>query len=188
MRLGTWTLAISLLAASATPALAQQRRPMPPLGPGTDPTAVLRDPAIRQDLKLSEDQLKKLQEAVSKAIDENLTPEQAKRLKQIMLQQRGLDAFNEPRVKEALKLTEDQAEKIRGIREEMAEKMREAFQRGGGGNPREAFEKLRQLRKDMWDKAVNVLTDEQKKVWKDLAGEPFEPVRRGLPPTRRPNN
>ncbi len=47
-----------------------------------------------------------------------LKPEQVKRFKQIELQVGGVMAFNQPRVQEVLKLTDEQKEKIRGIGEE----------------------------------------------------------------------
>ena len=36
------------------------------------------------------------------------------------------------------------------------------------------MKKIADLRKQATEKAVAVLTDEQKKSWKDLIGEPFE--------------
>ena len=38
------------------------------------------------------------------------------------------------------------------------------------------MKKLAELRKQATEKAVGVLTDEQKKAWKEMTGEPFEVV------------
>lgn len=161
----------------ALPALGQEqpRRPMPPAGPG-DPLQVLRDPAIRNELKLTDEQVQKVNAAVEKALTESLTPEQAKRLKQISLQLRGAEAFNDPKVQEALKLTDAQREKLRSIREEAGQQMRELFQ-NASGNREEAFKKMTEMRKQIQEKTLAVLTDEQKKTWKEMTGEPYEPRR-----------
>lgn len=53
--------------------------------------------------------------------------------------------------------------------------MREAFQ--GLQSDREGgMKKMVELRKQATEKAVGVLTDEQKKTWKEMTGEPFEVV------------
>ncbi len=51
--------------------------------------------------------------------------------------------------------------------------MREIFQ-NAQGNFREAGEKAGALRKETMEKVMALLTDEQKKAWKDMTGEPFE--------------
>jgi len=104
-----------------------------------------------------------------------LKPEQIKRFEQIQLQQSGASAFSSPRVQEGLKLTDDQKAKLREINEESGQAMRDAFQ--DFQSDREgAMKKLAELRKQATEKAVGVLTDEQKKSWKEMAGEPFEIV------------
>ncbi|MGE3819346.1 MAG: hypothetical protein AB7I30_07920 [Isosphaeraceae bacterium] len=116
---------------------------------------------------------KMMAEEVEKGLKEILKPEQVKRFQQIELQQAGYAAFAMPRVSAALKLTEEQKEKLAGVTEDMAGAMREAFQAAQGD--REAMmAKMRELRKEGMDKAVAVLTDEQKATWKDMTGEPFE--------------
>jgi len=104
-----------------------------------------------------------------------LKPEQVKRFEQIQLQQSGVGAFSSPRVQEGLKLTDDQQSKLREINEESTQAMRDAFQ--DSQSDREgAMKKFAELRKQATEKAVGVLTAEQKKTWKEMAGEPFEVV------------
>lgn len=158
----------------AAPAVGQER-PRPPLQ-GPDPVGFLRNPAVQKELKLSDEQLKKLQELLQKSVADTLTPEQAKRLRQIQLQQLGPDAFNDPEVDKALSLNDEQKQKVRGIREEAGKQMREIFQ-NAGGNREEAMKKMSAVRKDLSDKIAAVLSDDQKKVWKELLGVPFEPRR-----------
>jgi Spy/CpxP family protein refolding chaperone len=116
---------------------------------------------------------KSIGEETEKALAEVLKPEQAKRLKQISLQQRGSQAFNDDEVQKDLKLTDDQKDKIKTLNEDLGKDTREIFQ-NAQGNFREAGEKAATLRKETLEKVVSLLTDEQKKEWKEMTGEPFE--------------
>jgi Spy/CpxP family protein refolding chaperone len=78
-----------------------------------------------------------------------------------------------PRVQEALKLTDEQKSKFGAIQDEQREAMQGLFQ-GGGGDRQAAFQKMTELRTKGNEKAMAVLTSEQKATWKDLTGEPFE--------------
>jgi len=110
-----------------------------------------------------------------KGMGQILKPEQVKRFEQLQLQQSGAGAFSSPRVQEELKLTDDQQSKLREINEESGRAMRDAFQ--DSQSDREgAMKKFAELRKQATEKAVGVLTDEQKKTWKEMTGEPFEVV------------
>ena len=132
---------------------------------------------------------KKMQEINEKAVAGALKPEQVKRLKQIENQQAGLGVFNRPDVVEALKLTDEQKEKIAALNRELANDRRELFGSarpgGGGGRPGgggggfgrldpEVTKKLEALTKEATANAVKVLNDEQKAAYKELTGEPFE--------------
>jgi Spy/CpxP family protein refolding chaperone len=116
---------------------------------------------------------KTIGEETEKGLADVLKPEQSKRLKQISLQQRGSQAFNEEDVQKTLKLTDDQKDKIKTLNEDAGKEMREIFQ-NAQGNFREAGEKAGALRKETMEKVMALLTDEQKKAWKDMTGEPFE--------------
>lgn len=119
--------------------------------------------------------MKKVTEANDKALGGILKAEQTKRLKQIENQQAGVGLFSREDAVKALKLTDDQKEKVKTIAEDMQKDMRELFQGGGGGgfNP-EAMKKMQGLRKEALSTAVKLLNDEQKKTYKDMTGEPFE--------------
>jgi uncharacterized protein YukE len=110
--------------------------------------------------------------AAEKLVKETLKPEQQKRLKQIQLQQGGLMAFATEEVQKGLKLTDDQKEKLKTLGADMQKDMQELRQGGGGFSP-ETMQKTRALTKEYMDKAMETLTDDQKKAWKDLTGEPF---------------
>jgi hypothetical protein len=115
-----------------------------------------------------------MSEEALKALGDVLKPEQIKRLKQIELQQAGDRAFTRPDVQTALKLTDDEKDQIKTIADDAAKQRRELFQ---GGNAQGSRDKITALRKETLEKIQAVLTDDQKKTWKDLTGDPFELVR-----------
>jgi Spy/CpxP family protein refolding chaperone len=143
----------------------------------------LRKQGAQADREKRQELFRTIGEETNKALAEVLTPEQNKRYKEITLQQRGAQAFNDEEVQKTLKLTDEQKEKIKTINEDAAKERRELFPRrggaGGGGPPNPAaFEEMRKkmtaLNKETMEKVTAVLTDDQKKAWKDLVGAPFE--------------
>ncbi|MFO0949907.1 MAG: hypothetical protein U0835_01900 [Isosphaeraceae bacterium] len=114
-----------------------------------------------------------VQPAIDKGLAEILKPEQVKRFHQIQIQAAGLQAFSQPKVVEALKITDEQKAKVQEIAEETQASMREIFQ--SAQDDREgAMKKIQELRKSSFEKAAGLLSDDQKKAWKDLIGSPFE--------------
>jgi len=102
-----------------------------------------------------------------------LTADQSKRYDQIILQARGLDALGDPDVQGKLTLTDEQKTKITSITTDSREKMRDIFQ--NAGDDREAaMKKITDLRKESMNQALAALTDDQKKTWKELIGEPVD--------------
>jgi type 1 glutamine amidotransferase len=169
-------------------------------GPST--AMLLRQEAVQKELKLSSSQLKNLAELSEKmrekmqdvsALEEPergkklqelnqendkalatvLTPEQAKRLKQIVYQQQGTAALTTPEVAKAVGLSDEQHKQIREITEETSKRTRELFQPGAPADDATRA-KVEALRKAGSDKIVAVLTDAQKTAWKDLQGQPFK--------------
>ncbi len=122
---------------------------------------------------------KKVNEAEEKALKGVLDDRQIKRLEQIHVQQEGLAAFTQDEdVQKALKLSDDQKDKIKTINEEMRKQMQELRGGGGGGGGRgfnpEMMQKIRGLQKEATQNAVKVLNDNQKKTYEELTGKPFE--------------
>ncbi len=149
------------------------------------------DRAKLQDLEGQErfEKMMALNQAISaetmKALEDVLKPEQIKRLKQIQLQQRGVDAFTDPEVEKALKLTSEQKEKIKTIAGDAAAQRRELFQPGGGADFQEMQKKMAALQKTAMENVSALLHADQKQAWKDMIGQPFEvqfPGRRGRQP------
>jgi hypothetical protein len=112
-------------------------------------------------------------EAVEKKTLAVLKEDQVKRVKQIQRQTSGIEAFADEEVQKELKLSDEQKDKLKKLatdaREEMADLRKDA-----GGDFQAMMEKMTKLRKETMTKATGVLTDDQKKAWKDLTGAPFE--------------
>jgi type 1 glutamine amidotransferase len=196
-RLATLASALAVLAAVAWA--------QPPFGGprgGPSPAMLLGQESVRKELKLSAEQIKKVEELSDKmrakmqdafALEEPergkklqelnqendkalaavLAPEQAKRLKQIAYQQQGTAALATAEVAKEIGLSDEQRKQIADINDETGRKTRELLQ--PGAKPDEATRaKIEELRKAGSDKVLAVLTDAQRAAWKDLQGEPFK--------------
>jgi Spy/CpxP family protein refolding chaperone len=136
-----------------------------------------------------EERREKMQEMQAKSkelrakVDATLEPAQKDRLKQLVLQRRGaFGALQDADVATALKLTDEQKKKV----ETLAEESRPGRGQGGGGGAggdREAMrERFQALQKERNEKALGILTAEQKAEFEKMQGAKFEfPAGRGLP-------
>jgi hypothetical protein len=138
-----------------------------------------RREAIRNYRTLSQDewrtkfaQLDGQEQALAKL----LKPEQATRLKQIAVQQRGTAAFNDPDIAKGLGLTQEQKEKIRAIQDEArAWSWADFMAMSNEFNPQgKRFEKFEESWKKTREQIMAVLTPEQTEKWKEMTGEPFK--------------
>jgi hypothetical protein len=130
------------------------------------------------------------------AVNAVLKPDQAKRLKEIMLQQSlrtaGPAGLLNAEVATALKLNDDQKEKIKTIGDDFSKERQQVMQEagfggrrgaggggGGGGRPdpakrEEATKKVEGLNKESMTKALALLSTDQKKTLDDMKGAAFE--------------
>jgi len=100
-------------------------------------------------------------------IAEILTAAQLSRLKQIALQTHGVEAFREPEVIDALRLTREQQELIREI---------DGFPpRGPGANPADRHDPRSRM-----SQVIELLTADQLTRWREMTGEPFTAARTGF--------
>jgi len=188
----------------ASPALAQRQRRGGGGGRGMSSAMLLGQKSVQEELKLSEDQVKKLQEFQTsqrekfqglrdlsederrqkfqelakeseKVVDETLKPEQKKRLKQISLQLQLRQGTRAYSSPEVASALQ--------LTDEQKDKLKtigEESQKAGrelfqpGGDRDEARKKFEELRKQTQEKVMGVLTDEQKSKLKELQGEPFK--------------
>ncbi len=185
----TFAIALAIVALLASPALAQ-----PPMRGGGGPLPLLLNKDVQKDLKLTDDQIKKFTDLqgkrpnvrfndprmeeyiklVDKTVADTLKADQAKRLEELRLQQRGARAaFTDEKIAEKLKVTADQKDKAKAISDDARRAMGELFQPGTRPSE-EALKKLAALNKSTNEKLAKLLTDEQKKEWAKMTGDPFK--------------
>ena len=208
---GKFLLSLGAVVLLASAALAQGR------GDGGGAAGFLMAPNVQKDLKLTDDQVKKVQETlreireshqadyaalrdaspdvrwtkmaalhetvsdeVKKAL--SFSAEQSKRFDQISLQAHVLQAFGNPTVADKLKLTDDQKSKIHEIVEATRSSLAGAFNKDASEQERtDARNKRAAAQKENIAKVQALLSDDQKRAWKELTGEPIEiqyPARR----------
>jgi Spy/CpxP family protein refolding chaperone len=168
---------------------------------------LLRSDVVQKDLELTDDQkdsITKLQDKAREAFsslqglsqeerqakmlelrkdqDEKiggiLNAKQKSRLKEIGLQQMGALALASKEIAEALKLTDDQVNKIKDLADSFQKDAREAFQSAAnGGDPTSARDAVTKLRKESSEKIMAVLSDDQKASFEKMKGAKID-----LPP------
>jgi hypothetical protein len=109
----------------------------------------------------------------NKELKECFKPEQVKRYQEITLQQRGLDAFADGEVAAKLGLSDEQKGKIKDLQANTTKAIQE-IREASGNDFQAARPKITAVRKENLDKASALLTEGQKKLWKEMTGEPFE--------------
>ena len=203
------TIGIGLILATtvlAAPAAWGQQGPGRGRG-GFDGLMLLSQKSVQDELKLSEDQAKQVNEQADKqreSFDELrdlsreerqkrmtesreqnqkmvstvLNEEQQKRFRQISLQLQGAQALTSPEVATVLDLSDEQKKSVEEIQTASREEMRAAFQ-GGEGDRDAMRKKLQEARQASNDKLKAVLTAEQQTKWQELLGEPFKGELRG---------
>ena len=107
-----------------------------------------------------------------------LKPEQMKRLKQLDLQIQGMNALRNPEVIGVLGLTAEQQEKLNSLflkhKEKLDSLVKLADEQRDGPVPGEksASHKRGQVDQELKEKALQVLTPEQRQKFEDMNGEP----------------
>jgi hypothetical protein len=138
------------------------------------------DRLVRQNLTQDErrnhvlELMRQVSRDTSERVREVLKPEQFQRLRQIELQEMGLRAFSDPEVVRSLRLTEEQRQRLNTAAEETAEQMRKLFKEGPRGSYLEGLKGLQARGQQAVERALAVLTAEQRATWQRLVGEPFE--------------
>lgn len=167
--------------------------------------SLLTQKSVQEDLKLSPEQAQGVSRLLGKRRDairnfRNLSPEewrakfqeledqeaslatllqaeQSTRLRQIAVQLRGTDAYNDPDIAKALELSHEQKEKIRLLQDEARLTAWAEFASG------EMRDSDRRRMEDAWrstrEQIQALLSDGQKERWKELTGEPFKGRRFG---------
>jgi Spy/CpxP family protein refolding chaperone len=196
-------MAVALVALVAARSRAQQASCEHCRGVMAPPALVLlAQPSVQQELKLSDEQIKKVGDAVAQDREEFrkirelprdqrepkfaelfetsrkqtraiVTPEQAHRLRQIVWQQEGGLAFCHPHVAKELQLSAEQKEKIKAIQKETREALKNYWMENAPQNRAQVFSKRKELHDDAAAKMMALITPEQKAKWQEMIGEPF---------------
>jgi hypothetical protein len=119
---------------------------------------------------------KKSQKELASALKGTLKEDQVKRLRQLELQEAGALALfhGNPEIAKDLKITDDQRKQFMEIVQDMQKRIEPLIKEAGaGGDPEEIRPKVMKIRKEHEDRIVAVLTDEQKRQWKEMIGKPF---------------
>jgi hypothetical protein len=95
-----------------------------------------------------------------------LSSEQINRLKQIELQERGARAFTDPDVEKALHLTSTQKKTIN----ELADNAQSRYSSHSKQREEFLFERRLEVRSKAMEKALQLLSPEQKKTWSAISG------------------
>lgn len=113
---------------------------------------------------------------IEEKVDKILAEEQKTRLKELSVQSRGPQALEDDEIAAALKVTDEQKKKLEAIREEGNAAMQEMFTslRASGGDQGAMREKIGVMRKELSDKALALLTPEQREQFDKLKGKEFK--------------
>jgi len=190
--------AMVLIVPAAFVATARSAEPVVPTG-ATVKLLLLRQKSVQKELDLGADVVKKItdftnaqSEAARKAagmpeaarketfekllkqndkfLTDNLNAKQSKRLDQIMMQFTALTQLTKPEMIKELKLSDDQVKKFK----EMQPEARKALAEVLGSKDAGRSQKFAKLHQETRTKILAVLTDEQKKKVREIAGPPFE--------------
>jgi hypothetical protein len=116
---------------------------------------------------------KKVTEATEKALAGVLKSEQNKRIEQIQNQMAGVRMYSQPKIQEALKLTDEQKEKIKTALADL-EKKTQGARDAAGGDFAAMREQMQAINKEATEAITKVLDDSQKKTLDELTGPKFE--------------
>jgi len=186
-------------AAAPPPGAAAHKKGMVP-EEGAVELMLLWQKSVRDDLKLTDDESMKVHDFIAgqwkkaKALEgaadaeqdqkfdeltreneqflkETLQPEQSKRLEQIALQTAGLLWVTRPHIADQLKLPDDQKKQAHDLQQKARQEVDDLL----NASDREAKkEDVQKLRETSHKRLMELLTDDQKAKWKEMAGEPFK--------------
>jgi len=108
-------------------------------------------------------------EQLRKEIEGVLTPQQVERVKQLVLQIRGVAALDDKEVQEALGITAEQKEKFKAIRDEIAEKARGLWG-GEAGDRQERLQAFQKTWQQSQERTMAVLSQEQRETFDKMKG------------------
>jgi hypothetical protein len=141
-------------------------------------------------LKVGLEAIQEMRQRINKALPDILKPDQLQRLDQIQIQTNGIISFKRSDVQKKLDLTLTQKLKILKIGGDLKQQIDDVLKDASSAPLRKApaaIRKARELKNAATEEADQTLTSEQKKIWKEMNGEPFDlklelPIRLGRRP------
>jgi hypothetical protein len=119
--------------------------------------------------------VEKAQENLTAFLQGLLQEEQFKRLRQVMLQRDGLLALGNAEVMKELEITDQQRQQFFEVVQEMQKKIEPLLKEAhNGGKPEEIRPKVMKIREEHVSRIADLLSDTQKKQWKELLGKPLD--------------
>jgi Spy/CpxP family protein refolding chaperone len=122
-------------------------------------------------MKMISEKGKDLQTQVDKILD----AKQTARIKELSIQRRNVAALQDDEVVAALKLSDEQKEKLTAIRDSTAKEQEEIVKGllSGGGDRSQIRTKMEALQKTVGEKSFAVLTPEQREQFEKMKGAKF---------------
>jgi hypothetical protein len=139
-------------------------------GGGSDPFSLVQRKDVQKELKITDEQLEKIRDAVSKAVTTSLSDKQVSRLDQLILQKKGATALKDSKIQSKLQLSKTQKEDIKSLLADFEKDSAQIRKEEGFG----AFKKIGELRKELNGKLMGVLNANQKKTYEEMTGDTFK--------------
>ena len=136
----------------------------------------IKDAKPAERAKMMQEHRQKFHKKLTAVLKDVLDAKQQERLGQLSLRQEGLfAALGENDASKKLKITPEQRKQVMGVVQEMQKKIAPLIKEAqSGGKPEEIRPKVMKLRKEHEAKIEALLTDAQKKQWKEMIGKPFD--------------
>jgi hypothetical protein len=117
---------------------------------------------------------RKVRPELAAVLKKVLKEDQRKRLRQIELQQEGPFTLGGEVGKE-LKITDQQRKQFMAVVQDLQKKVEPLIKESqSGGKPEEIYPKIVKIRKEHEARAEALLTDAQRKQWKEMLGKPLD--------------
>jgi hypothetical protein len=119
--------------------------------------------------------MEKAQENLTAFLQGLLREDQFNRLRQVMLQREGLFALGHAEVMKELAITDKQRQQFGEVVQEMQKKIEPLLKEAQeGGKPEEIRPKVMKIREEHMGRIEALLSDAQKKQWKEMLGKPLD--------------
>lgn len=117
----------------------------------------------------------KAQGKLTPFLENTLKEDQLQRLRQVELQQEGAFSLGRPDIGKDLKITDEQRKQFMALVQELQKKIEPLIKEAqAAGNPPEVMLKIMKVRRNYEDKIEALLSDGQKKQWKEMLGKPLD--------------